>query len=431
MRSPGARSSAMRGTSTSKRRPRRESISRRRGEPEQSTRRMCGAVAASAPASSRKSGSWSPDVTLGLMQARDLLRQLQRTVDELAVLNEIGKALTSSLDIGEVMHLILAKVSELLKPRNWSLLLRDPQTGELYFKAAVGAGSEMLMHLRLQRGEGIAGWVAEHNAPLIVDDVTADPRFAARFDKTSRFHTKSILCVPLTFKGRVLGVIELVNGEGDGSFNTEDLRILSTVAEFSAIAIENAQNFAKVQELTVLDDHTGLFNSRHLKRTLEQEIVRATRFGHPVSLIFFDLDHFKQVNDTHGHQAGSRVLAEIGRLLLGTLRSTDVPVRYGGDEFVILLPETSKDQAMECAKRLRGEISRWQFLAEEPYGPLQITASLGVASFPDDARVPEELLRRADDAMYRVKAERRDGVAAALPQQSSPRDQSLTRGVSS
>ncbi|HMC36179.1 MAG TPA: GAF domain-containing protein, partial [Myxococcales bacterium] len=140
------------------------------------------------------------------MQARDLLRQLQRTVDELAVLNEIGKALTSSLDVGEVMHLILAKVSELLKPRNWSLLLRDPLSGELYFKAAVGAGSEMLMHLRLQRGEGIAGWVAEHNAPLIVDDVTADPRFAARFDKTSRFHTKSILCVPLTFKGRVLGV---------------------------------------------------------------------------------------------------------------------------------------------------------------------------------------------------------------------------------
>jgi diguanylate cyclase (GGDEF)-like protein len=365
------------------------------------------------------------------MQARDLLRQLRRTVDELAVLNEIGKALTSSLDIGEVMHLILAKVSELLKPRNWSLLLRDQQTGELYFKAAVGAGSEMLMHLRLQRGEGIAGWVAEHNAPLIVDDVTADPRFAARFDKTSRFHTKSILCVPLAIKGRVLGVIELVNGEGDGSFSSEDLRILSTVAEFSAIAIENAQNFAKVQELTVLDDHTGLFNSRHLKRTLEQEIVRATRFGHPVSLVFFDLDYFKRVNDTYGHQAGSKVLAEVGRLLLGTLRSTDVPVRYGGDEFVVLLPETSKDQAMECAKRLRGEISRWKFLAEESYGPLQITASLGVASFPDDARAPEELLRRADDAMYRVKAERRDGVAAAIPQQEAAREQSLTRGVSS
>src|SRR3989454_7178635 len=365
------------------------------------------------------------------MRGKDLLRELQRTVDELAVLNEIGKALTSSLDIGEVMHVILAKVSELLKPSNWSLLLKDHTTSELYFHAAVGEGSDRLLGMRLRPGEGIAGWVAQHNQPLLVPNVHADPRFASRFDKASRFHTKSILCVPLTFKERTLGVIELVNGPRDGAFGEEDLKILSTVAEFSAIAIENAQNFAKVQELTVLDDHTGLFNSRHLKRTLEQEIVRATRFGHPVSLIFFDLDHFKQVNDTHGHQAGSRVLAEIGRLLLGTLRSTDVPVRYGGDEFVILLPETSKDQAMECAKRLRGEISRWKFLAEETYGPLQITASLGVASFPDDARVPEELLRRADDAMYRVKAERRDGVAAALPQQAPAREQSLTGRVSS
>src|SRR5207248_10971236 len=114
------------------------------------------------------------------MQARDLLRQLQRTVDELAVLNEIGKALTSSLDIGEVMHVILAKVSELLKPRNWSLLLKDQPTGELYFLAAVAAGSDQLLGLRIKPGEGIAGWVAPHNLPLVVPDVAKHARFASR-----------------------------------------------------------------------------------------------------------------------------------------------------------------------------------------------------------------------------------------------------------
>lgn len=363
------------------------------------------------------------------MEPKDLLRELKRTVDELAVLNEIGKALTSSLDIGEVMHVILAKVSELLKPRNWSLLLQDSASGELYFKASVGAGSEMLANLRIKRGEGIAGWVAQHNQPLLVNDVHADPRFADRFDKASSFHTKSILCVPLAFKGRTLGVIELVNGEGDGPFSPEDLRILGTVAEFSAIAIENAQNFHKVEELTVLDDHTGLFNSRHLKRQLEQEVTRATRFGHPVSLIFFDLDRFKLVNDTYGHQAGSRVLFEIGKLLLGTLRSTDVPVRYGGDEFVILLPETSKDQAVEAAKRVGREIAARPFSADRPYGPLRLTGSFGVASFPDDATEADELLRKADEAMYRVKAERRGGVQAAAPDQE--RTAILTSVVSS
>jgi len=370
------------------------------------------------------------------MRGKDLLRELQRTVDELAVLNEIGKALTSSLDIGEVMHVILAKVSELLKPSNWSLLLKDEPTGELYFHASVGAGSEKLRDLRVKPGEGIAGWVAEHNQPLLVPDVHKDARFADRFDAASRFHSASILAVPLAFKGRTLGVIELVNGKGDAVFKEEDLRILMTVAEFSAIAIENAQNFHKVEELTILDDHTRLFNSRHLKRQLEQEVVRATRFGHPVSLIFFDLDHFKRVNDSHGHQAGSRVLHEVGKLLLRTLRSTDVPVRYGGDEFVVLMPETSKDQALLAARRIGGEIAREPFLGAESYGPLHLTASVGVASFPDDARAPEELIKRADEAMYCVKAERRGGVLGAAPggQAAEPeaaRNVSLTAVVSS
>ncbi len=346
------------------------------------------------------------------MQGPELLRELKRTVAELEMLNQIGRTLTSSLDIGEVMHLILAKVAELLQPRNWSVLLSDRRTGELSFSAALGAGAEKLANLRIRPGEGIAGWVAANNRPLLVADVSQDPRFAARFDAESRFASKSILAVPVATKGCVLGVIELVNGEGDATFTAEDLRILTTVAEFSAIALENAQNFQKVQELTVLDDHTGLFNSRHLRRTLEQEVERAVRFGHPVSLIFFDLDHFKEVNDRHGHQAGSSVLLEVGAMLKRMMRSTDVPVRYGGDEFVVLLPETSKDQALECGLRLREEIRARPFQADAPFGPLRLTASIGLATFPDDGKTPDELLARADEAMYRVKNSGRDNVAS-------------------
>jgi diguanylate cyclase (GGDEF)-like protein len=274
--------------------------------------------------------------------------------------------------------------------------------------------------------------VAQNNKGLLVPDVRADPRFAPRFDGVSRFHTSSVLAVPLAFKGRMLGVIELVNGAGDGVFTEEDLKILCTVGEFAAIAIENARNFHKVQELTVQDDHTGLFNSRHLKRQLENEVMRATRFGHPVSLIFFDLDHFKRVNDTLGHPAGSQVLHEVGALLLRTLRSTDVPVRYGGDEFVVLMPETSKDQAVLAAKRICSEIGSEPFLRSEARGPVHLTASMGIAAFPDDARDPDNLLRKADEAMYRVKAAGRAGVQPADPiPLAEPRNQSLTSGVSS
>jgi diguanylate cyclase (GGDEF)-like protein len=349
------------------------------------------------------------------MQGPELLRELKRMVDELAALNEIGKALTSSLDISEVMQLILEKVSELLKPSNWSLLLLDQQTGELLFQAARGPGSDKLKGLRLAPGEGIAGHVATTRQPLKVDDVREDHRFSSRFDAQTSFHSRSILCTPLISRDRVLGVIELVNGAKDGRFTDEDLRTLRTVTDYAAIALENAQNFAKVQELTVLDDHTGLYNSRHLKRMLDTEVVRAMRFGHPVSVIFFDLDRFKQINDQRGHQSGSRALREVGQLLTRTLRQTDIAVRYGGDEFVVVLPETSRDQALEAARRLRDEMAASTFLADEKPGPIRITASFGVATFPDDGQAPDELLRRADEAMYRVKAGTRDGVEAAVP----------------
>jgi len=342
------------------------------------------------------------------MRGKDLLRELQRTVDELAVLNEIGKALTASLDIGEVMHVILAKVSELLKPRNWSLLLHDPATGELYFHAAVGAGSDKLLGLRIKPGEGIAGWVAQHNKPLLVNDVHADPRFASRFDGASRFHTQSILCVPLAFKDRTLGVIELVNGQGDGGFSEEDLKILGTVAEFSAIAIENARNFHKVQELTVLDDHTGLFNSRHLRRQLDQEVVRATRFGHPVSLIFFDLDHFKRVNDTHGHAMGDEVLKRAVAVCQQQLRPTDVFGRLGGEEFGILLHECSRHQGMEIANRVRAAIAEMPIRGDDCV--IAVSASVGLASTDTSGYELQRLCKEADAALYRAKRAGRNCV---------------------
>jgi diguanylate cyclase (GGDEF)-like protein len=349
------------------------------------------------------------------MTFTDPLRELQRTVVQLETLNQIAKALTSSLDITEVLEVILTKISELMRPRNWSLLLRDEASGELVFHAALGPGSDTLKGLRLRAGEGIAGWVAAKNESLRVDDVTQDPRFSARFDAASRFQTQSILCVPLATKGRVMGVIELVNGSADGTFCEADLHLLQTIAEFSAIALENAKNFAKVQELTVIDDHTGLYNSRHLKRTLEIEVVRATRFGHPVSLVFFDLDKFKSVNDRLGHQAGSRLLHDVGRLLSKTLRLTDIAVRYGGDEFVAILPETSKDQAVDAAHRLLETFSESLFLEDHPKGPIHVSASFGVATFPDDAKTPEELVLRADQAMYSAKHAGRGRVAGAEP----------------
>lgn len=349
------------------------------------------------------------------MEAKDLLKELQRTVDELAVFNDIGRTITSSLDIEEVLASIMDRISALLKPKNWSLFLLDEAKQELYFQVFVGsAPPEKIKNVRLKVGEGIAGWVARERKPVWVNDAYDDPRFTPKVDAKTELRTGAILCVPLTYKERVLGVIELIDTEEGGVFREEDLKVLMTIADYAAIAIENARNFKRVQELTVTDDITRLYNSRFMHEVLEHEISRAARYKTELSVIFLDLDHFKTVNDTCGHLNGSKLLHEVAEVIKGRLRKSDFGVRYGGDEFVVLLPQTPKKKAHEVARRLRRAINDNVYLADGKLAePVKLTASFGVASFPTDAKSKEDLLRLADNAMYGIKNSTRDGIGLA------------------
>lgn len=340
-------------------------------------------------------------------------RELEQKRLQLAVFTELGKALTSSLDLKEVLNSVMEKISELLHPKNWSLLLLDESTNELKFEIVVGKGSERIKALRLKLGEGVAGWVAREKKPLLVPDVGKDPRFSKKADEMSNFTTQSIVCVPLMTRGKCLGVIELINKVEDGAgFSEDDLLILTTLADYSAIAIENAIFFNRVQELTITDDLTKLYNSRFLHSRLEYEVERARRFKYDLSMIFFDLDYFKEVNDTHGHLRGSKLLQEVALLILSMVRNVDMACRYGGDEFIIMMPGTPKKNAVTVAEKLRRLIREHVFLMDEGLN-LQLTASFGVASFPEDAATKEDLIHEADHAMYRVKNRTRDGVGEA------------------
>lgn len=336
---------------------------------------------------------------------------LQRRL-QLATFTEIGKALTSSLDLKEVLNIVMDKIRELLRPKNWSLLLLDEETGELKFEIVVGAGSEKIKDLRLKPGEGVAGWVAREKKPLLVADVSKDPRFSKKADEISNFTTQSIICVPLLTKGKCLGVIELINKVEEISYVEDDLLVLTTLADFTAIAIENAISLNKVHELTITDDLTKLYNSRFLHNRLEYEVERAKRFKHELSMIFLDLDYFKDVNDNYGHLAGSKLLREVAKFILGMIRNVDMACRYGGDEFIILMPGTSKKHAVMVAKKLCSAIRDELFLKDEGIN-IRITGSFGVASFPADADNKDSLIRMADNAMYTVKNRERDGVAEA------------------
>ncbi|MEJ2471420.1 MAG: sensor domain-containing diguanylate cyclase [Desulfuromonadales bacterium] len=341
-----------------------------------------------------------------------LLKTLERRNQELEALIEIGKALTSTIDLEGVLAVIMDHVSRLLKTRAWSLLLRDEETGDLTFEIAVSPAAGNLKGVTVAAGEGVAGWVAEHGEPLVIADVKEDPRFSDLFDKASSFNTRSVLCVPVRSKDHVLGVIELVNGPKDKAFSEADVQILLTIADYAAIAIENARNFLRINELVITDDLTELYNGRYLHTLLDEEILRSQRFGDKLSLIFIDLDFFKNVNDTCGHLVGSRTLAEVGRLITDTIRKVCKAARYGGDEFVIVLPNTGKGGAMTLANKLCKRFRSYDFYDDKGIS-FKLTASFGVATFPDDANSKEDLIRLADQAMYRVKEMSRDAVMSA------------------
>jgi diguanylate cyclase (GGDEF)-like protein len=336
----------------------------------------------------------------------------QREAGEVAIFQELGKALTSSLQLDQVLRTIMEKIDEFLRPDNWSLLLLDEAKQELYFELVVGKASPSLKDVRIKIGQGIAGWVAQNGETVVVPDTAKDTRFFGQVDEKTKTETQSIVAVPVKFRDTCLGVIELINCMGPDGFDNRDLKLLEALADFAAIALENARHVKRIHELTITDDCTTLYNARHMGFILDTEIYRSQRYNYEFSLVFIDLDHFKQVNDTHGHLVGSRLLAEIGNALKNKCRLIDFAFRYGGDEFVLLLPQTSKESALNVARRLHKMIRESKWLESEGLN-IKVTTSLGVASYPADSRSKEGLLHLADEAMYLVKNTSRDSVAAA------------------
>lgn len=331
-------------------------------------------------------------------------------IKQLITFSELGKAITSSLEVKEILSTVMEKINAHFHPKDWSLLLLDAKKCELTYEIVVGKDSDKIRERHPKVGEGIAGWVAKEGLPLLVTDIEKDQRFSNLKESLYDFVTGPVICIPLKSRGKVLGVIELYNVEENHLTNETDMLFLATLADYTAIAIENSLLFQQVQDLTVTDDLTTLFNSRYFHRALDYEVEKADRYQYNLSMIFIDMDHFKNVNDSHGHLCGSDLLREVGAIVQESIRNIDIGCRYGGDEFVILMPETGKDEALVVAERLRNAINENIFLKKTNVN-YHITASFGVATFPEDAKTKLELIDLTDKAMYKVKNSTRDAIA--------------------
>ena len=337
-----------------------------------------------------------------------LHQDLHKKFNRFATISELTKAMAPIQNYDTLLRTILDKSAELLKAEQGSLMLLDQETDVLLLEAKKGIIEGVTEKLRIHRGEGIAGKVAELGEPILVENLEKDPRIKQK--NRQHYKTRSFVSVPIKIEDRIIGVLNLSDKASGEVFNEEDLNLIQSFANNAAIVMERNVFYNKTEELkklTITDPLTGLLNRRYLYERLKDEVARSERHGYPLSLLMLDLDGFKYCNDTFGHLFGDKTLKVIAETILNTVRTMDIVARYGGDEFMVILPETDESLAIDIAERLRNNVAKKVVLTQTQNSageePRTLTASIGIACYPEHGETVELLLENVDKALYRAK----------------------------
>lgn len=358
-----------------------------------------------------------------LAEIRALRDGLARRTTQLEAVHDVGRELVALLEEDRVCDALVRTLHERFRYSIVSLFLSDGDTADLVLAAQRGLGlppaAVRAGMVRLGAGEGVSGHVVRTRRPYRTGDVTA-VSFRKELDETP---VRSELAVPLVSSGEVLGVLDVGSSEAN-AFDEADVVTLEAVADQSAIALCNARAHERLAAEAAADALTGLPNHREIVRRLDHEFAMARRHRRPFSLLFLDLDRFKGINDEWGHEAGDVVLREFAELAHGALRAGDTLGRYGGEEFIALLPEATGDEARLVAERLRTRIAGHAFRVP---GGAHVTVSTGVATYPTHGTSCRELLRAADAALYAAKRDGRDRVCVAHAEPAGPEAEGAAR----
>jgi diguanylate cyclase (GGDEF)-like protein len=306
-----------------------------------------------------------------------------------------------------VLARVLATLRELILCEDvviWQLVGAD----ELAVVVVDGEDEEQMRSLRIRLGEGLTGKAASECRPVVSNDALADPR--AGFVPGTIPAPEAVACLPLIARGALLGVLSLYRRGSGRSFGEAEIELVSDFAALAALALDNANTRSELELLATTDDLTRLANRRHFRFELEREIAAARRYRSPLALLLIDLDNFKAINDSYGHNSGDRVLREIALAIQACVRAPDLAARIGGDEFAVLLPQTGRAAAEMLARRLERAIH--QALMD----PLTTSASIGISTLQTEGT--NDLLAEADQLLYQAKRSH-----------PAPRSIRLTRGA--
>jgi diguanylate cyclase (GGDEF)-like protein len=341
---------------------------------------------------------------------KELFERLEKEKYKLEIILDAYNEIAAIYDLDDLADMVTGKAVQLLEAEKASMMLVDEESKELVLKSAKGMGKEKVS-LRTKVGELISGWVVQQGEILLVRDIDEDPRFKAH-PKNKRYKTRSFISVPLKVDRKVIGVLNVTDKLSAAKiFNEEDMRYLSLIAYHTVAQIENIRLCERLASLAVTDPLTNVFNHRYFQEQINLEIMRSQRYGHTLSLIMFDIDYFKQINDKNGHLAGDRVLKQAATIMRDNIRLVDMLCRYGGDEFVIILPDTDLEGALVAAEKIRKTVEEREMKIGEDgkEKTMKVTVSGGVAGYQDGLS-KADFLARVDETLYKAKAEGRNIV---------------------
>jgi len=344
-------------------------------------------------------------LTSELKKHKNQNTSFQKRLSRYKALKDITESFSASLSLDDTIDFIIKHAHLLITKANRTLFyLLDTKTQELALKSAK---QNSLSPIRNKKGDVFDRFVLRTKRPLSILDADKDFRFDQEQVCQRESSFKSLIVHPLISGKKVLGLIHMDSPDVD-KFSPDDLRLLGIVSNLGAVALENAMLYERTQELAIRDDLTNLFVHRYFKERLDSELQRANLGGYDLSLLMADLDHFKIYNDKYGHTAGDILLKGLSDIFNKTIAAGDLISRYGGEEFAILLIEKDKGEAFEKAEEIKKRVEKNIFWLRRE--KTQITVSIGVSSFPSDAKTKNEFIEIADKNLYRAKKEGRNRV---------------------